>query len=79
MSKRPSPLSVLELGCINVCLYNGLNALIKTALQFIFPVYLWLIVLMLVIISKRSGLFANLTVHSLINTSNGYLVLSVLC
>ena len=53
----------LELG-FSVCLYNGLNALIKTALQFIFPVYLWLIVLMLVIISKRSGFFANLTIHS---------------
>ena len=53
----------LELG-FSVCLYNGLNALIKTALQFIFPVYLWLIVLMLVIISKRSGFFANLTVNS---------------
>ena len=46
----------LELG-FSVCLYNGLNALIKTALQFIFPVYL-------VIISKRSSFFANLTVHS---------------
>ena len=53
----------LELG-FSVCLYNGLNALIKTALQFIFPVYLWLIVLMLVIISKRSSYVANLTVHS---------------
>ena len=53
----------LELG-FSVCLYNGLTALIKTALQFIFPVYLWLIVLILVIISKRSGFFANLTIHS---------------
>ena len=53
----------LELG-FSVCLYNGLNALIKTALQFIFPVYLWFIVLMLVIISKCSGFFANLTIHS---------------
>ena len=53
----------LELG-FSVCLYNGLNALIKTALQFIFPVYLWLIVLMLVIISKRSSYIANLTIHS---------------
>ena len=53
----------LELG-FSVCLYDGLTAIIKTALQFIFPVYLWLIVLMLVIISKRSGFFANLTVHS---------------
>ena len=53
----------LELG-FSVCLYNGLNALIKTALQFIFPVYLWLIVLMLVIISKRSSYVANLTIHS---------------
>ena len=53
----------LELG-FSVCLYNGLNALIKTALQFIFPVYLWLIVLILVIISKHSSSVANLTVHS---------------
>ena len=53
----------LEIG-FSVCLYNGLNALIKTALQFIFPVYLWLIVLMLVIISKRSSYVANLTIHS---------------
>ena len=53
----------LELG-FSVCLYKGLNALIKTALQFIFPVYLWLIVLMLVIISKRSSYVANLTIHS---------------
>ena len=53
----------LELG-FSVCLYNGLNALIKTALQFVFPVYLWLIVLMLVIISKRSSYVANLTIHS---------------
>ena len=68
----------LELG-FSVCLYNGLNALIKTALQFIFPVYLWLIVLMLVIISKRSSYVANLTIYTLINTSIGYLVLSVLC
>ena len=53
----------LELG-FSVCLYNGLTALIKTALQFIFPVYLWLIVLMLVIISKHSGFIVNLTTYS---------------
>ena len=53
----------LELG-FSVCLYNGLNALIETALQFIFPVYLWLIVLILVIISKRSSYVASLTIHS---------------
>ena len=57
-----SPLN-LELG-FSVCLYNRLTALIKTALQFIFPIYLWLIVLMLVIISKRSGFIANLTIYS---------------
>ena len=53
----------LELG-FSVCLYNGLTAIIKTALQFIFPVYLWLIVLMLVITSKHSSYVANLTIHS---------------
>ena len=65
----------LELG-FSVRLYNGLNALIKTALQFVFPVYLWLIVLMLVIISKRSGFFANLTIHSSIQVMATFFYLS---
>ena len=65
----------LELG-FSVCLYNGLTALIKTALQFIFPVYLWLIVLMLVIISKRSSSVANLTIHSSIQVLATLLYLS---
>ena len=53
----------LELG-FSVCLYNGLTALIRTALQFIIPAYLWLIVLLLVMISKCSIPVANLITHS---------------
>ena len=48
----------------SVCFYNGLNAVIKTALEFVYPVYLWLIVVVIVIISKYSTRVANLTSHS---------------
>ena len=47
-----------------VCFYNGLNAVIKTVLGFVYPVYLWLIVVVIVIISKYSTRVANLTSHS---------------
>ena len=47
-----------------ICFYNGLNAVIKTALGFVWPIYLWLIVVVIVIISKYSTCVANLTSHS---------------
>ena len=43
----------LDLG-IQTCLYNGLDAYAKTWLEFVFPVYIWVIVGFLVYISHHS-------------------------
>ena len=53
----------LNLG-FGVCFFKGLTALYKTALQFVFPVYLWLIVIVLVLLSRFSTRIANLTSYS---------------
>ena len=43
----------LDLG-IQTCFYNGMDAYAKTWLEFVFPVYIWVIVGFLVYISRRS-------------------------
>ena len=43
----------LDLG-IQTCFYNGMDAYSKTWLEFVFPVYIWVIVGLLVYISHRS-------------------------
>ena len=52
----------LDLG-IETCLYDGLNAYSKTWLQFIFPLYIWIIVTALIVVShystRVSRLFGN--------------------
>ena len=53
----------LNLG-FGICFFKGMTALYKTALQFVFPVYLWLIVVALVLLSRFSTRIANLTSHS---------------
>ena len=53
----------LNLG-FGVCFFKGMTALYKTALQFVFPVYLWLIVVLLVLLSRFSTRIANLTSYS---------------
>ena len=57
---------IISLGNLNlgfpVCFYNGMNSLSKAGLQFVFPVYLWLIVLIFILISRYSVRISNLTV-----------------
>ena len=43
----------LDLG-IETCLYNGLDAYFKTWLQFLFPLYIWLIVIVIIITAHHS-------------------------
>ena len=50
----------LDLG-IPVCFYDGMTDGVKIAFQFVFPVYVWSIVLFLILISKQSMSIANLT------------------
>ena len=45
---------------IETCLYNGLDAYSKTWLQFVFPVYIWVIVGLIICVSHYSHMFANL-------------------
>ena len=45
---------------IETCLYDGMNAYSKTWLQFVFPVYLWVLVGLMILISHFSQRFANL-------------------
>ena len=50
----------LDLG-IEVCLYDGLTAYIKTWLQFIFPLYIWLLVTVIIIASHYSTTASRLS------------------
>ena len=45
---------------IETCFYNGMDAYSKTWLQFVFPVYIWLLVGLMILISHYSQRFANM-------------------
>ena len=49
----------LDLG-IELCFYNGMDAYFKTWLQFLFPLYIWLIVVAIIYISRHSSKFSRL-------------------
>ena len=49
----------LDLG-IETCFYNGLDSYSKTWLQFAFPVYIWMLVGLIILISHFSHRFARL-------------------
>ena len=50
----------LDLG-IETCFYNGLNAYAKIWLQFMFPLYIWLIVILIIVSSHYSTTVSRLT------------------
>ena len=45
---------------IETCFYNGMDAYNKTWLQFVFPVYIWVLVGLIILVSHFSRRFANL-------------------
>ena len=49
----------LDLG-IDVCYYNSMGAIGKTALQFAFPLYLWVLAGLIIYFSKKSKLVAKM-------------------
>ena len=49
----------LELG-IEICFYNGMDAYSKAWLQFVFPVYIWVLVGLIILVSHYSHRFARL-------------------
>ena len=50
----------LDLG-IETCFYNGLDAYVKTWLQFVFPLYIWLIVVLIIVFSHYFHKIARLS------------------
>jgi predicted outer membrane repeat protein len=50
----------LDLG-IQTCFYNGMDMYAKAWLQFVFPVYMWLIVAIIVVLSRHSVTISRLT------------------
>ena len=47
-----------------LCFYNGMTETVKTGLQFVFPVYLWAIVIVIIIASRYSIKIAKWTSRS---------------
>ena len=45
---------------IETCFYNGMDAYSKTWLQFVFPVYIWMLVGLMILLSNCSQRFTNL-------------------
>ena len=45
---------------IETCFYNGMNTYSKTWLQFVFPIYIWAIVGLMILVSHFSSKFAKL-------------------
>ena len=45
---------------IETCFYNGMDAYSKTWLQFVFPVYIWVLIGLMILVSHYSRRFAKL-------------------
>ena len=45
---------------IETCFYNGMDAYTKTWLQFVFPMYIWLLVGLMILVSNYSHRFAKM-------------------
>ena len=50
----------LDVG-IETCFYNGLDAYVKTWLQFVFPLYIWFLVITIIVLSHYYTLAARLS------------------
>ena len=47
-----------------LCLYDGMSDVVETGLQFVFPVYLWLLVALLIILSRYSVKLSSIISHN---------------
>jgi len=56
----------LDLG-IETCLFDGMNAIIKTWLQFLFPIYIWVMVGLIIIVSRYSTTVSKLTGYNTVS------------
>ena len=65
----------LDLG-IETCFYNGLDAYVKTWLQFIFPLYIWFLVITIIVLSHYYTLAARLSGRNAVQVLATLLLLS---
>jgi len=81
-STEANPLSViiawlnLDLG-IEVCFYDGMDAYTKAWLQFIFPIYIWLIAGLIILLSRRYTIAARLSSRNAVKVLATVFLLSV--
>ena len=61
----------LELG-LQMCFYNGMDMYANTWLQFVFPVYMWLIVAAIVLLSGHSVAVSGLMQQHSTSSSYSY-------
>ena len=48
----------LDLG-IETCFFDGLNSFYKNLLQFVFPLYLWILILLIILLSQKFSKFSQ--------------------
>lgn len=60
----------------DICYFHGIDTFIVTWLQFIFPIYIWLLIFAIVIISRYSTRFSKFTGHNTISVLATLLLLS---
>ena len=81
-STEANPLAVLiawlnlDLG-IETCFYDGLDAYAKAWLQFVFPIYIWLIAGLTILLSRRYTIAARLSGRNAVKVLATLFVLSV--
>ena len=66
----------LDLG-IETCFYNGMDAYTKAWLQFVFPVYIWLIAGLIIILSRRYRIAARISGRNAVKVLATLFLLSV--
>jgi len=65
-STEANPLAIfiawlnLDLG-IETCFYNGMDAYAKAWLQFVFPIYIWLMAGLIIVLSHKFSIAARLS------------------
>ena len=65
----------LDLG-IQTCFYNGMDAYVKAWLQFAFPIYIWLITILIIVLSQQFRTVASLVGHNSVQVLATLLLLS---
>lgn len=65
----------LDLG-IDLCFYDGMDSISKTFLQFAFPAYIWLLVILVILMANRYRFIANIVGQRAVQVLSTLLLLS---